>query len=399
MPADELEKARGYAKGRFVLRLESPQGTIQYGLRREILEGEVEEPDEVLAQIDAVTADDVQRVARELFEGKRLYLALVGPYDEPERFEKLLARVSERDFSAGPQSSQATSSTRSTTGPCGLAVSTEELRETLGGPLPDAPTDPVVVVEQLAEAAGAGVVAIPSGRYFGFVIGGSVPAALAADWLASTWDQNAGLYACGPSAAIVEEVVGGWLAELLDFPRDASFALVTGCQMAHATCLAAARNAVLARLGWDVEHVRARWSATDPGIGRRQTPRHDRPVTPAPGSRRRVGRGDPAPTAVVGWTLRSSWPHSARRPDRRSSARRSGEVNSGSLDPIGEIAGVARRNRGMAPRRRRIRSLGCREPELAHLLAGNERADSWYDRRAQVAERPLRLRDRIRRAP
>ncbi len=90
VPTDEFEKARGYAKGRFVLRLESPQGTIQYGLRREILEGEVEEPDEVLAQLDAVTADDVQRVSRELFEGKRLYLALVGPYDEPARFEKLL---------------------------------------------------------------------------------------------------------------------------------------------------------------------------------------------------------------------------------------------------------------------------------------------------------------------
>jgi predicted Zn-dependent peptidase len=91
VPAEELEKARGYAKGRFVLRLESPQGTIQYGLRREVLEGEIEEPDELLRQLDEVTAEDVQRVARDLFEDKRLYLALVGPFDEPERFEKLLA--------------------------------------------------------------------------------------------------------------------------------------------------------------------------------------------------------------------------------------------------------------------------------------------------------------------
>ena len=90
LPPDELEKARGYAKGRFVLRLESPQGTIQYGLRRELLEGEIEEPDEVLRQLDRVTAEDVERVARDLFEGKRLYLALVGPFDDPERFEKLL---------------------------------------------------------------------------------------------------------------------------------------------------------------------------------------------------------------------------------------------------------------------------------------------------------------------
>jgi len=91
VPADELEKARGYSKGRFVLRLESPQGTIQYGLRREVLEGEIEEPEELLRQIDAVTAEDVQRVARDLLDGKRLYLAVVGPFDDPERFEKLIA--------------------------------------------------------------------------------------------------------------------------------------------------------------------------------------------------------------------------------------------------------------------------------------------------------------------
>jgi predicted Zn-dependent peptidase len=91
VPADELEKARGYAKGRFVLRLESPQGTIQYGLRREVLEGEIEEPEELLARLDEVTVADVQRVARDLFENKRLYLALVGPFDDPSSFEKLLA--------------------------------------------------------------------------------------------------------------------------------------------------------------------------------------------------------------------------------------------------------------------------------------------------------------------
>ena len=90
VPADELEKARGYAKGRFVLRLESPQGTIQYGLRRELLEGEIEEPDDLLRELDRVTVEDVQRVARDLFDGKRLYLALVGPFDDVERFEKLL---------------------------------------------------------------------------------------------------------------------------------------------------------------------------------------------------------------------------------------------------------------------------------------------------------------------
>jgi predicted Zn-dependent peptidase len=91
VPADELEKARGYAKGRFVLRLESPQALIQFGLRREVLENEIEEPDDVLRALDAVSARDVQRVARDLLDGKRLYLAVVGPFDDPGRFEKLLA--------------------------------------------------------------------------------------------------------------------------------------------------------------------------------------------------------------------------------------------------------------------------------------------------------------------
>ena len=91
VPADELEKARGYAKGRFVLRLESPQAMIQFALRRELLENEIDEPDDVLRELDGVTAEDIQRVARDLLEGKRLYLAVVGPFDDPERFEKLLA--------------------------------------------------------------------------------------------------------------------------------------------------------------------------------------------------------------------------------------------------------------------------------------------------------------------
>jgi predicted Zn-dependent peptidase len=91
VPADELEKARGYAKGRFVLRLESPQGTIQYGLRHEVLEGEIEEPDDLLRKLDAVTVEDVQRIARDLLDDRRLYLALVGPFEDPERFESLLA--------------------------------------------------------------------------------------------------------------------------------------------------------------------------------------------------------------------------------------------------------------------------------------------------------------------
>jgi predicted Zn-dependent peptidase len=91
VPADEFEKALGYAKGRFVLRLESPQALIQFGLRREVLEHRIEEPDDVLRELDAVTAEEVQEVAQDLLDGKRLYLAVVGPFDDLARFEQLIA--------------------------------------------------------------------------------------------------------------------------------------------------------------------------------------------------------------------------------------------------------------------------------------------------------------------
>ena len=90
IPSDELEKARSFAKGRFVLQLESPQGLIMFGLRREVLESATPDPEQILAELDKVTADDVQRVARELIDGHGLNLAVIGPFDDPERFEKLL---------------------------------------------------------------------------------------------------------------------------------------------------------------------------------------------------------------------------------------------------------------------------------------------------------------------
>jgi predicted Zn-dependent peptidase len=91
VPADELAKAKNFAKGRFVLQLENPQGLIMFGLRREVLEGGAVEPDDVLAAIDAVTAEDVQRVAQEVIGSNALRLALIGPFENSERFEKLLA--------------------------------------------------------------------------------------------------------------------------------------------------------------------------------------------------------------------------------------------------------------------------------------------------------------------
>ena len=122
-----------------------------------------------------------------------------------------------------------------------------------GRPLADVGEDPHGVVDALAGLGDAGTVASTSPRYFGFVIGGSLPVALAADWLVSAWDQNSGLNATSPVASVLEETAAGWLLDVLDLPRGASVGFVTGCQMAHVTCLAAARHGVLSRVGHDVE--------------------------------------------------------------------------------------------------------------------------------------------------
>jgi glutamate/tyrosine decarboxylase-like PLP-dependent enzyme len=137
--------------------------------------------------------------------------------------------------------------------PVAPTASLAELRTRLAKPLSASGLAPDQVIEQLVQDSAGGIMASAGGRFFGWVVGGALPAALAADWLAATWDQNAGLYASGPAAAVVEEVAGAWLKDIFGLPAHASFALVTGCQMAHVTCLAAARHALLARRGWDVE--------------------------------------------------------------------------------------------------------------------------------------------------
>ena len=127
------------------------------------------------------------------------------------------------------------------------------MRAALGGPLPTAGRDARTLVDELVAAVDPGLLAMAGPRYFGFVIGGSVPAALATDWLVSTWDQNVGLFIHSPAAAVVEEVAAGWLLELLGLPTGSSVGFTTGATMANVTALAAARHAVLRRAGWDVE--------------------------------------------------------------------------------------------------------------------------------------------------
>jgi glutamate/tyrosine decarboxylase-like PLP-dependent enzyme len=137
--------------------------------------------------------------------------------------------------------------------PVAAARTIEELRESLETSLPIGGLGADVVTRHLIAEAGPGMVFSAGGRFFGWVMGGTVPSALAADWLVSLWDQNAAITATSPASALIEETTGRWVKELLGLPSEASFAFTTGCQMSHTTCLAAARHALLRRSGWDVE--------------------------------------------------------------------------------------------------------------------------------------------------
>ena len=129
------------------------------------------------------------------------------------------------------------------------------VRGVLGGPLPEHGEDPATVIDALAAGAVPGVVATAGPRHFGFVIGGALPAALAADWLVSAWDQNAAFHSLSPAAAAIEEITSAWTLELFGLPASASVGFVTGGQGANTTCLAAARHGGL----WLRSHVHARW--------------------------------------------------------------------------------------------------------------------------------------------
>jgi glutamate/tyrosine decarboxylase-like PLP-dependent enzyme len=256
------------------------------------------------------------------------------------------------------------------------AAGVDELRTALGGPLPDGPSDPLAVVEAMAEEAEPGVVGIPSGRYFGFVIGGALPAALAADWLTSTWDQNAGLVACGPSAAVCEEIAGEWLKELLGIPASASFALVTGCQLAHVTCLAAARHAILERESWDVE-----------ADGLAGAP----PITVITGAKRHVtidralrllGLGNRCVVRVDADDQGRIRPEALAEAMRAASGptivcAQAGEVNTGAFDPLEEIAALCEEARAWLHVDGAFGLWAASSAGLRHLARGAERADSW----------------------
>jgi glutamate/tyrosine decarboxylase-like PLP-dependent enzyme len=252
-------------------------------------------------------------------------------------------------------------------------LSVDDLRARLRVPLQDDPLDPERVVEELAAAAEPGLVAIPSGRYFGFVIGGGLPAALAADWLTSTWDQNAGLYVGGPSASVIEQVVREWVCDLLGLPAEASIGFVTGTQMGSVTALAAARFRVLERAGWDVSRDGlAGGPRVRVLVGEKRHVTVDRAL-------RLLGLGAPE---VVAADAQGRMNVAALRDALRGGGgptivcAQAGEVNTGAFDPLEEIADAV-------PDEAWLHVDGAfglwaaASPTLRDLVRGVERADSW----------------------
>ena len=237
----------------------------------------------------------------------------------------------------------------------------DALLASLGAPLADDGIPAVDVVEALAAAADPGLIAMAGPRFFGFVIGGSLPAALAADWLTSTWDQNAGLFAAAPAASVVEEVVGDWLVDLLGLPAGGSFGLATGCQMAHFTCLAAARHAVLrtGRLGRRGRRaVRGAARSTSSSVPRR-TRRSARPCSTSAWARDRVRSWSTATTrAGCGSTRSRRRCPTVGRPADRLPAGRQREHRLLRPDRAGDRADPCRAARRMGARRRRVRPVG-----------------------------------------
>jgi glutamate/tyrosine decarboxylase-like PLP-dependent enzyme len=251
-------------------------------------------------------------------------------------------------------------------------VDPAQLREALGGPLPEDPLPAEAVVSELAEAAEQGLVAMGSGRYFGFVIGGTLPAALAADWLTSVWDQNAGLYVGGPSASVVEQVTREWLVELLGLPANASIGFVTGTQMAHVTGLAAARWHVLDSVGWDVG---AKGLIGAPPVhvlvGETRHVTIDRAL-------RLLGLG--APQVVAADLQGRLLPGALRDALDEGPAivcAQAGEVNTGAFDPLPEIADACQAAGAWLHVDGAFGIWAAVSPPLRHLVAGLERADSW----------------------
>jgi glutamate/tyrosine decarboxylase-like PLP-dependent enzyme len=246
----------------------------------------------------------------------------------------------------------------------------------LAGPLADEGEDPEAVIESMARAFDPGLVATAGPRYFGFVIGGQLPAAAGADWLTGAWSQNANLHPLSPAAAAAELVVGPWMLDLLGLPSDASFGFPTGAALGSAVGLAVGRHVVLGRVDWDVE-ARGLYGAPEIqvivgeevhstlltglqylGLGRER-------VTRIPSDEQGRMRADALPMA-----LDASLPTIV--------AIQAGNVNTGAFDPADAIAdALAGHPNAWLHVDGAFGLWAAASPELRHLVSGVERADSW----------------------
>ncbi|MFI8807293.1 pyridoxal phosphate-dependent decarboxylase family protein [Micromonospora chalcea] len=261
--------------------------------------------------------------------------------------------------------------------PVGVPVDQAALTEAFAGPLPDAPTPPGQVLDDLVAAAEPGLVATAGPRYFGFVVGGASPAATAADMLAVGWDQIAFNAVTSPAAVAAETAAGGWLKDLLGIPATASVGFVTGAQAANTAGLAAARHQVLADAGWDVER---RGLSGAPAVrvfaGAERHATIDR-------SLRLLGLGTDALHAVP------TGPQGAIDPDALEAALRdagpgptivclqAGNVNTGACDDLRWACDLVHRYGGWAHVDGAFGLWAAASPSTRHLVDGLENADSW----------------------
>ncbi len=250
----------------------------------------------------------------------------------------------------------------------------DELVKDLGGSLPLGATDPAAVIDELAAAAEPGLMAIASGRFFGWVMGGTLPAALAADWLVSAWDQNAGLRFATPAAAATEEIAGQWLLELLGLPERCDVGFVTGATMANFTCLAAARQQVLSDVGWDLD-VLGLTGAPKVRVFVGQE-RHDTVDL----ALRYLGLGAPTAVAVDGQGRLDSAALGAALREGQGPAivcLQAGNLHSGAFDPLGAATEVAHEHGAWVHVDGAFGLWAAASPRRRHLVAGLETADSW----------------------
>ncbi|MCB0581549.1 MAG: aspartate aminotransferase family protein [Phaeodactylibacter sp.] len=238
--------------------------------------------------------------------------------------------------------------------------------------LPEQPTDPGEVIRLLGEAGSPAAVGNTGGRYFGFVIGGSLPVAVAANWLAGAWDQNAGLKVTSPLAAKLEEVAAQWLLEVLGLPSRAGVGFVTGATMANFCGLAAARHALLKRQGWNVE-AQGLYGAPEIKV----VVGEEAHVSPLKAlsllgfGSERVAR---APINSEGEIRPDQLPP---LDDRTIICLQAGNVNSGAIDPLYEICRMAQARGAWVHIDGAFGLWGAASPRIAHQLKGHDLADSW----------------------